>query len=107
MDLVVECPLVGLTPQMVLALGVAGHVFRRHGYQARLTSLAMGEHKRASLHYVGLAADLGFAAVPADVRGEIADEVAGRLGPEFDTVLSENCLHIEWQPKSGSGVVHD
>lgn len=58
-----------------------------------------GKHGVGSLHYVGLAADLRTSNVPAPFVGVIAVDLRMALGAEYDVVVEETHLHLEFQPK--------
>lgn len=92
--------LVGLTPQLVLAILVVDGVATKHGVDCVVTSAADSTHKRGSLHYVGAAADFRTRELAAGVLSSFRDDVAALLGPDFDVVLEVDHLHVEWQPKT-------
>ena len=89
----------GLTPETVLALQVIEGAFRDAGYNCVLTSGVDGKHSSGSLHYVGCAVDLRTRDIPEQKREPLRQEIARRLGPDFDVVLEKDHLHIEHQPK--------
>lgn len=65
----------------------------------RLTSGTEGKHSPGSLHYVGLAIDIGLLNIPQNTRIIIRDSARDALGLEYDVVLESDHLHIEYQPK--------
>jgi len=92
----------GLRPEMVLALVVCAGVYAERGRVCTLTSGLEGAHSRASLHYTGSAVDLRTRDLtPTDV-GEVAGELADRLGIDFDVVVERTHIHVEFQPKEGA-----
>ena len=72
-------------------------VFQAHGLDLRLTSGSEGKHRTKSLHFVGLAADIGLPGHPEAVLPELRE----RLGEDYDVVAEGNHWHIEFQPKRG------
>ena len=93
--------LIGLTPQIVLAIVIAGGVYERDGLELVVTSVTDGRHMRGSLHYVGAAVDFR---VPRDDKGvpdgsQLRQRLAEALGPDFDVVDEGDHIHVEWQPK--------
>ena len=86
----------GLRPEMVLALLVLDSVFKAWGSEFVVTSAVEGEHMRASLHYTGSAVDVR---LPTNAVNEIIAEAARALGEDFDVILETNHIHIEFQPK--------
>lgn len=91
--------LLGLKPEAVIAVICAASVLREHGYATVVTSVSDGTHGRASLHYAGLAIDLRTSHIPEDDRGTMSSLIADALGAQFDVVLEETHIHIEFQPK--------
>lgn len=91
--------LAGITPEMVLALVVAEQIMTRHGCPTIVTSVVDGEHMHGSLHYVGAAADIR---TPENGSESITDDLARSLGNNYDVVLEESHIHIEFQPKHGA-----
>lgn len=91
--------LTGLKPEITVGLNVAASVLKEHGYDTVLTSGTDGKHGRGSLHYAGLAVDLRTSHVPEDDRQTMQTIIADALGSQFDVVLEQTHLHIEYQPK--------
>ena len=78
---------------------IADQVYQAHGEnELVVTSGTEGTHSPGSLHYLGLAVDLR---LPDDRANCLAirNELANRLGADFDVVLEANHFHIECQPK--------
>lgn len=89
----------GVRPEIVLALAIVkdAYVTRDQGAQFVVTSIMEGTHKRASLHYMGCAADLR---LPTQFAAEIVADAKARLGDDYDVILEGNHVHLEFQPKS-------
>lgn len=91
----------GVQPQIILALLVAKQVWIDLNLASdgpTITSCTDGQHGRGSLHHVGLAVD-----IRRPVGPSIAEKTAGmlalRLGElEYDVVLEDDHIHIEYQP---------
>jgi hypothetical protein len=89
--------LLGLTPQCVLGIVVAQAVFKRHGYDAVVTSVSDGIHKARSKHFIGNAFDLRtYMVEPGKLQSIVAELV--QCLPEFDVVLESDHIHVEWDP---------
>lgn len=88
----------GLRPEILLAIQIADGVWAEQGSDLVVTSCTEGHHKRTSLHYSGAAIDLRIWHVDAQ---QAANELAERLGDEYDVVLESDHIHCEFQPKSG------
>lgn len=92
--------LIGLTPQILLAAFIADELWKElhNAENSVLTENSGGEHKKGSLHYSGNAIDLriwGWTKVQATAA---RNELAQRLGAEFDVILEKDHIHVEWQP---------
>lgn len=94
----------GLRPEMNVALTVADQVYDSEDLPCRVTEGTGGKHNQASLHYVGLAVDLGV----KDYQGNIIsmehiaviiNKLRERLAGEFDVVGETDHVHVEFQPK--------
>lgn len=90
--------LLGLRPEVVLALQVADTILALSGADLVVTSAIDGTHTRASLHYTGCAVDLRRPAIRA---AEIVQELKEALGADFDVILETDHVHCEFQPKAG------
>ncbi len=90
---------VDLVPQMVLANTIISQVIGGHGYDVVITSGSDGQHKAESLHYSGRALDYRTRNMdPADAR-VIATELSRALGENYDVVLEDDHIHVEYDPK--------
>ena len=74
-------------------------VYRIWGYQARITSACEGEHMVGSKHYQGDALDFRVRATRKHERPALAEAVSEALGDDYDVVLEETHLHVEYDPK--------
>ena len=92
----------GLRPEILLALVVAESIYRKHGAELVLTSVVEGSHSAGSLHYRGDAIALRTKGVGA--AHVIFAELRATLTGDYD-VLFENAggvnehIHLEYQPK--------
>lgn len=84
----------GIQPEMSVALQVANSLFVESREELVITSVSDGFHMAGSLHYAGHAVDLR-----RPIVSELAQELARRLGEEFDVVLEEDHIHVEYDPK--------
>ena len=92
-----------LQPQLCIAYTIATEVYRRHGGRCTITSAKDGTHGPRSLHSRdGLCRALDLRthdllpAVVLDVHRELTDA----LGEQFDTILEDDHIHLEWGPKT-------
>lgn len=89
----------GIKPETILAMLITERVFQRHGAELTITSLLDGKHSPNSLHYRGFAFDARTRDIEQAKRPELRDAVSEALGNEFDVVLEETHLHVEFDPK--------
>lgn len=89
----------GIRPEMVLALQIADGLFAAANLDCVVTSVIEGRHGRNSLHFVGCAVDLRRRGI-TDGR-KFASDLSEALGADFDVVLVETHIHVEFQPHNG------
>ena len=94
----------GLQTPMMVALATADASYQKHDRDCWLTSGVDGTHSPKSLHYVGLAVDLGVKTVDHIHPQVIADDIALALGEQYDVLYESHGtpnahIHIEFQPK--------
>lgn len=89
----------GVRTEIFAALVMVDQVYRRRGFEMEWTSGVESTHSPGSLHYVGLAVDIGITAVGESQRGPLAQEIKDTIGEDFDVVLRKDHIHIEFQPK--------
>jgi hypothetical protein len=89
----------GLQVEALTAIVIAGSVYSAHGLDLVWTAATDSKHMPGSLHYVGLAVDIGMPATAA--RAQIESELRTALADDFDLVVEGDHWHIEFQPKRG------
>lgn len=90
----------GLRGVIWYALGVANMVWARHGQELVLTSGTEGKHSVGSLHYYGLAADLRTNYFGDEQVMAVAADLRAALGGDYDVVVEELHVHIEYDPEA-------
>ena len=88
----------GMRPEILLAIRIAEGVYDGEGLPLIITAIMDGAHMPKSLHYVGLAVDLHRPAVAPDRVGR---KIREALGGDYDVVVEDKCIHVEFQPKAG------
>lgn len=88
----------GLRSEMVLAALVINSVLTELGIEFVITSCIEGTHKHASLHYMGSALDIRLP--PPTFTGKVIANLKEALGDDYDVILEDDHIHIEFQPKS-------
>lgn len=89
----------GLKPEMALAATVVESVYQHFHHECTITSALDGKHSTNSLHYSGNALDFRTRDISSNITLNLRKTVEDRLGPEFDVVLEQDHLHVEFQPK--------
>lgn len=94
----------GLRPEVVLALICINDQYRAVGADCIIRYGIDGEHSRGSEHYTGLAVDLRIHNVPQEKRADLVARIRDALGPDYDVLweavgTSNEHLHVEFDPK--------
>jgi hypothetical protein len=85
-----------LCDPMRRALSVVEDIWKELGQnEPVVTSTYEGTHMPASLHYVNRAADFR---KPIDANAAVA-RLKSKLGQDYDVVLEQTHIHIEYDPK--------
>src|SRR5262245_27533458 len=96
--------LLGLKPEMVVAVIAANDVWKAPGVDLVVTSCIDGTHSRSSAHYTGRAMDFRVHDLP-DPQAAVA-KLKAALGDDFDVILEgagtpNGHCHVEHDPKLG------
>lgn len=70
------------------------------GDKAVITSGIDGKHMLGSKHFVGHALDFRTRDLSPASLDLVAKAIKERLSVDFDVILEENHLHVEWDPKA-------
>ncbi len=88
----------GLRPEALAGMFIADSVFNNIQVSLVITSACDGSHSPGSLHYVGLAFDIRSRNLE-NLLDSTVRTLREALGAEFDVVVEEDHIHIEFQPK--------
>lgn len=90
--------LLGLKPEMVVALMVAEPIIKRYTPAGLvITSGVEGRHsKKTSKHYVGYGLDLRSRDIAEEFREEVAQKIGEDLGPEYYVAFEKDHFHISY-----------
>ena len=90
----------GLSPQIVLALVIAGQVYKDIANKEWvITSVSDGKHSTKSLHYSGFAVDLRINNITVLEAKAVLLSLQSKLGDNYDVVLEIDHIHLEYDPK--------
>lgn len=90
----------GLKPQLAVAYTIICFVYYAHtGKWATITSGSDGKHGPNSLHYGGHALDIRTNTLRVEQVHPVFLDLKKALGDQFDTVLEDDHIHIEFDPK--------
>lgn len=90
--------LLNLQPQLAVAYTIAASVYARFGVPCVITSGCDSKHSDRSKHYTGHAIDLRTRDVVRGQHRDLRDQLSDALGDEFDVVLEDNHIHVEYDP---------
>ena len=91
----------GLQRCMQPVLKYAGSFWQNRDVDLIVTSARDGLHSPGSLHYCGHAVDLRTRDFkPGDVW-EVAELMSQSLGDDYDVVVHDTHMHVEYDPKGG------
>ncbi len=91
--------ILGIRPEILLALMIAESLFNKENVELVITAAIDGKHSRASLHYTGAAVDLRIRHLPLGGAEKIYGDLISALGSDYDVVLEKSHIHVEFQPK--------
>ena len=89
----------GLQPQMILAIFIIAGVYEDFGQELVITSATDSIHGKNSLHYVGYAIDIRTNFFEKSVIPKVAHAISEKLGEQFDVIVEETHIHVEYQPE--------
>ncbi len=86
---------------IILLIMIAHGIYQKNGHNLVVTSLNDGKHSTTSLHYDGAAVDLRTTAagILPDVIKKIHAELKKAVVKDFDVILEEDHIHVEYQPR--------
>ena len=93
------CRIGGLRPEAIVAVLITNTVYAKNDLDLRWTACVDSKHMPGSLHYVGLAIDIG--PPPANLQVAMLQTLKEALGDDFDVVAEGDHWHVEFQPKRG------
>ena len=88
--------LAGIQVQMNPVLVESEGLWEEEGQEVVITAGLDGEHKKSTLHSLGYALDLRTRYFPKENHQRIADELQRRLGDEYDVIVHDTHIHVEW-----------
>lgn len=91
----------GLRPEMVLAATIVSSIFDDMEKDCIITSAVDSKHGYGSLHFAGCALDFRIRHLEDGEAERIVMFMKDVLGQDFDVVLEETHIHLEFQPKTG------
>lgn len=91
--------ILGIRPEMLVALEVANDVYKDHDCDLVVTSCTDGTHSRGSRHYSGLAIDIRTRNLVESEIPQVHQRIRDDLGSSFDVILESTHIHIEFDPE--------
>lgn len=90
----------GLKPEMVLAIFIIAGIYKDFGQELVVTSATDSKHGINSLHYVGYAIDIRTHYFEKSQVKKVASVISEKLGEQFDVIIEETHIHVEYQPEA-------
>lgn len=90
----------GLRPETLLGVLIAERIWAAYGIDLVLTEGSGGKHSETSLHNSGCAADLRSRDLGSDAKAECVRKLKEALGRDYDVVVEDDHIHLEYQPRS-------
>ena len=87
----------GIQPELVLGLMIADGVYARNHCPMTVTALTDGKHMAGSRHCKGQAADVRTRDISFPLLDVIVRELKEALGTDYDVVLEDSHIHLEYQ----------
>lgn len=91
--------LLGLVPQMLVALIVIEREYERLGVRCVITAGNDGEHELNSEHYSGRALDFRTRDISPPQQSELVATVRNALGRDFGVILEADHVHVHYRPQ--------
>ena len=93
-----------LQPEAQSGVETAQTVFAEFGLEALVTSTGPGDREgvksvEGTKHGVGQAFDLRISSIPKSKLTEVVEALKLALGDDYDVVLEEDHIHVEFDPK--------
>ena len=86
----------GLKPEILVALQVAERIWSDYGHVLVLTSGTEGDHQYNSDHYKGLAVDLRNRFFTGEQKVMVTNDLRESLGSEFSVIVHYTHIHISY-----------
>ena len=91
--------LLGIRPELLVAIMMVDSIYQKHGQELVITSVVDGIHKKASTHYVGNGFDARTRFFSEAEKGVVAEEVCQAFeGTGFYLFIHSTHFHIGYKP---------
>ena len=91
--------LLGLCPQLLVALIVLERLYAESGHACVITAGNDGNHSSTSEHYAGRAVDIRTRVLTSEESQRIASRAQAALGRDFAVLLETDHIHVHYRPK--------
>lgn len=89
----------GVRPKNLIIAAAIANVAEALGLTLYITSGTDGKHRVGSKHYSHEALDLRRSNIPSKLLDTVLVQLRGRLGGDYDVILEDDHIHIEWDVK--------
>ena len=92
----------GIRPEIAVAITAIQDIinkWKEPDIEFVITSGTDGKHSPTSLHHAGCAIDIRTRMIPPHQRGALKGRIEKALGRDFEIVLEDTHIHLEFQPR--------
>ena len=91
--------ILGVQPEIVLAIMICEKVYAKYNIEMVITSITDSKHSTFSRHYQGFAFDLRTRNIPSlQTQAKICAEIKDSLTADFNIIDEGNHFHIGYKP---------
>ena len=90
---------IGIRPELLLALIVADGIYLKKGKELVITSINEGKHSVTSFHYSGNGVDLRTRYFSRSKQLKVVEELKGNLTADYFVKLESDHIHLQYQPR--------
>jgi len=94
--------MLGLKPEILVALIVCDRIYTENGQTLVVTSAVDGKHSKKSKHYLGLAIDTRTRYFSLSTLVRVGKQIREALGSEYYVIIESNHIHIQFNGTHGS-----
>jgi hypothetical protein len=91
--------ILGIKPEAMMAVIIAGSVWNKYGQELVLTSVCDSQHSKYSRHNFGFAFDCRTRYFSKEEKKAVTKELKSALGRHFNVVVHSTHIHCAYKPQ--------